>query len=98
MTQDRVLETLSEHLGDLERFGVESIAVFGSVARNEASPDSDVDLLVEFHPEERVGVFRFLELKEYLESILGSRVDLVTRDGLKRQLREEILGEAITAA
>ncbi len=98
MSRDEVLETLSKHSVDIQGLGVESIAIFGSVARDEAGPDSDVDLLVEFKPEERVGMFRFLELKEYLESLLGCSVDLVTRDGLKRQLREEILGEAITAA
>lgn len=75
---------------------MKSLALFGSVARNEAGPASDVDILVEFG--EPVGLFEFVALKNYLEEILGNPVDLVTEDALKRQLRERILGEAIPAA
>lgn len=66
------------------------------VLRDEAEPASDVDILVEFG--EPVGLFEFVALKNYLEEILGSTVDLVTEDALKRQLRERILEEAIPAA
>ena len=97
MHRDEALQVLSDHLEDLTEFGVKSIAIFGSVARGEATPDSDVDVLVEFYPEERVGIFRFLELKEYLESIFGCEVDLVTRAGLKPRLRDGILAEAVVA-
>lgn len=97
MGRDETLQTLSEHFSEIEGFGVESIAVFGSVARNEATPDSDIDLLVEFRPGAQVGMFRFLDLKEYLEGILGCEVDLVTPEGLKPQLREGILSEAVSA-
>lgn len=97
MGRDETLRILSEHFGEIEGCGVESIAVFGSVARDEAIPDSDIDLLVEFRPEAQVGMFRFLELKEYLEGILGCEVDLVTPEGLKPQLRQGILSEAINA-
>lgn len=97
MHRDEALQVLSDHLEDMAEFGVKSIAIFGSVARGEATPDSDVDVLVEFYPEERVGIFRFLELKEYLESIFGREVDLVTRAGLKPRLRDGILAEAVVA-
>jgi predicted nucleotidyltransferase len=63
------------------------------VARDEAGPDSDVDLLVEFA--RPVGMFRFLAVKEYLEALLGCPVDLGTRDALKRQFRDAILRGAI---
>jgi uncharacterized protein len=62
------------------RYRVKNIAVFGSFARGEARPDSDVDLLVEF--DGPVGV-EFIDLAEQLESILQRRVDLVSREGIK---------------
>lgn len=80
---------------DLQRLGVSSLAVVGSVARGDGGGESDVDLLVEFS--EPVGLFRFVEVKAYLESILGCEVDLVTPDALKPQLREAILAEALHA-
>jgi uncharacterized protein len=96
MTREQVLTRLREHRAELERMDVASLAVFGSVARDEAGPDSDVDVLVEFA--RPVGIFRFLELKEYLEAILGQPVDLATRGALKRQFRDAILSEAVYAA
>lgn len=77
----------------LKDFGVKSLLLFGSVARDEARADSDVDLLVEFdYP---VGLFTFVRLKRYLEEILKSSVDLGTPDSLKPYLREPVLREAI---
>lgn len=96
MKRKKALEILAQHQKDFARFKVKSLSVFGSVARDEARADSDIDLLVEFS--EPVGIFEFLDLKEYLESILGRRVDLATEQALKRQLREQILKEAIRAA
>ena len=96
MTRAEVLARLQAHNAELRRMDVASLAVFGSVARDEAGPDSDVDLLVEFA--RPVGMFRFLAVKEYLETILGRPVDLATRDALKRQFRDAILSEAIYAS
>ena len=95
MTRDQALGILGEHAEEIRDMGVRSLALFGSAARDEAQPESDLDLLVEFA--EPVGIFRFLDVKAYLESILGHPVDLVTRDALKPQLREAILGEAVHA-
>ena len=96
MTREEVLARLQEHKAELRSMDVAALAVFGSVARDEAGPDSDVDLLVEFA--RPVGMFRFLAVKEYLEIILGRPVDLATRDALKRQFRDAILSEAIYAS
>ena len=73
-----------------------SLDLFGSVARNEARADSDVDLLVEF--ERPIGLFHFFRVQRRLEELLGARVDLVMRDAVKPQLRERIFAEAIRAA
>jgi len=98
MQRDEVLRKLRENLPELRRrFAVRSLKVFGSVAQDEATETSDVDILVEFAPQARVGLFKFLELKMELEALLGTEVDLVTPDAIKRRMRERILGEAISA-
>lgn len=95
MTRDDVLSRLSEHRAELSGLGVRSLALFGSVARGDARPDSDVDLLVEF--ERPIGLFHFARVQRRLEEILGQRVDLVMKDAVKPQLRGRILAEAVRA-
>ena len=95
MQRDEALAILVAHRQELERFGVKAIAIFGSVARNEARPDSDVDVLVEFGVP--VGLFTVIRLERHLAGIFGRRVDLTTPGGLKRQLRDQILREAVYA-
>ena len=97
MKRDEVLKRISENQDALDAFPIKRLAIFGSVARNAADEDSDIDILIEFEPEARVGLFLFLEIKEVLEKILNCRVDLVTRDALKPQLRQSILSKAIYA-
>jgi predicted nucleotidyltransferase len=87
---------LSEHAAELERQGVKSLEVFGSLARGEARPDSDVDLLVEFDGSPTFD--RFMDLKFFLEDLLRRRVDLVTRAALKPRLRPIIERESIRVA
>jgi len=76
------------------RFGVARLEVFGSSVRGDFRPESDVDLLVEFLPGERVGLLRLAELQLELQSLLGCDVDLVPRGGLKPMIRERVLGDA----
>lgn len=96
MLKDDLLDILQQHQKDLQEFGVQSLALFGSVVRDEARADSDVDILVEFA--RPVGLLAFLKLKRYLEGILGKTVDLVTSKALRPQWRERIIREAIRAA
>lgn len=93
MRRDEILRSLREHRAELERFGVKSLAFFGSVARDEAQEDSDVDILVEFTAPP--GFIRFMDLRFFLEDLLGCRVDLVTRKALKPQLRSRVEREAV---
>jgi len=94
LNKNEILETLRAHRDELrQRFGVKSLAVFGSVARGEAGPDSDVDILVEF--EGRATFDRYMGLKFFLEDLLGKRVDLVTRKALKPRMRPYVEREAI---
>ena len=99
MNRDQVLTILARHRGTLARdFRVKSLALFGSVVRDAATPASDVDLLVEFDGRP-VGLFHLSRTQHYLEDILGvDRVDLVLRDSIKPALKERILREAIHAA
>jgi uncharacterized protein len=97
--RNQVLKIIAQHREKLAReFGIKSLALFGSVVRDEATPASDVDLLVEFD-RQPVGLFHLSRIQHYLENILGvSKVDLVLRDGIKPALKEHILREAINAA
>jgi predicted nucleotidyltransferase len=97
MNREDVRQTLREHLAELtQKYGVYSLSLFGSVARDEAGPASDVDLLVEF--DRPVGYFGLLALQDYLESLLGCNVDLGTPGSLKPQIREHVLGECVRVA
>jgi len=94
--RDEVLRVLREHRKEFKRFGVVSVRLFGSVARDEASDDSDVDVLAEF---ERPLTFRrYVGFKFFLEDLLGLSVDLVTERGLKERVRPNVERDAIRVA
>jgi predicted nucleotidyltransferase len=76
------------------RYSVRELSVFGSTARGDARPGSDIDLMVEFEPSARIGVFRFMTFSGELESLLGEKVDLVTKTGLKPWIRPQALKDA----
>ena len=76
------------------RYQVRELAVFGSAARGEARPDSDVDLLVLFDERARVTLFTLIELQAELSVLFGRPVDLVPKNGLKSALRKEVLAGA----
>jgi len=94
MKQDDVLQILKQKNAEItDQFGVRSLSLFGSGARNEAGSSSDVDLLVEFS--RPVGYFGLFALQDYLKKLLGCSVDLGTPDSLKPYMRERIQGELI---
>jgi predicted nucleotidyltransferase len=93
MKRDDIQSALSAHKSELEKFGVRSLALFGSTARGEAVESSDIDLLVEFA--QPVDIFEFIALKTFLESILDCPVDLVTPNALKPRMREHVLKELV---
>ena len=71
--------------------GVSHAALFGSRARGEARPDSDIDIMIEFDPAARVTVFSYVGLKEYITGLFDGRVDVVCREGLKPYLRPAVI-------
>ncbi len=76
-----------------KKYGVKSLAVFGSFTRGEEKPDSDMDILVEFS--RPVGFFTFLDLEQHLSDKLGIKVDLVTKNALKPKIGKRILHELV---
>ena len=96
MTRQTVLATLRAHEADLRAQGVKHLDLFGSFARDEAGPTSDVDVIVEFdHP---VGLFALVRLQGWLERLLGRRVDLTTPGALRPAMRARIAPELVRAA
>ena len=94
MQRDDVLKILADHRDELrQQFGVKSLALFGSVARDEATETSDVDLLVAFA--RPVGLFGLYALQDYLVQLLGCAVDIGTLDSLKPRIRARVLAESI---
>jgi len=97
MRRAEALQKLRETLPTVRgRYGVKELSVFGSIARDEATIDSDIDVLVDFDaPPTLLG---FMGLKLYLEDTLGVRVDLATRSALKPRLRQRIEEDALRIA
>jgi len=89
-----VKEIISKHKEELrKKYGVKEIGVFGSLVRGELKEESDIDILVEF--EKPIGLFKFLELEEYLSNLLGKKVDLVSKKALKPHIGKYILEEVV---
>lgn len=96
MNRDEAIRLLREHQDDLRRLKVEAVYLFGSVARQEAGPTSDVDVLIDV-----VRPFTYLDLVEvqsYLEGLFGCSVDVGTRAMLRADLQSEVWREAVRAA
>ena len=97
MRREEALGILAAHRRELsERFGVKSLRLFGSVARDEASEQSDVDVVVDF--DETPSLFGFLRLQGYLRDLLGTKVDLVTETGLRERARPFVEKDAVNVA
>lgn len=75
-------------------YQVHELAVFGSVLREDFRPDSDVDFLVEFEPDAPIGLLEYCELQNRLADLIHRRVDLVSKRGLKRMIRDSVLASA----
>lgn len=97
MTRADILATLHAHRDLIAaRFGTRQLGLFGSAARDELRPDSDVDVLVEFEGPPTFD--RYIDLKDFLEQTLGRPVDLVTTGGLKPRARAHVERDLIRVA
>ena len=97
MTVQETIARLNSEKQLLRQFSVRALYLFGSIVRGEDSPGSDIDILVEFEPDARIGLFTFARLQRRLSEILGRPVDLVTHDALHKALKDRILEEAVHA-
>jgi predicted nucleotidyltransferase len=87
MNAQDALATLRRHEDALRARGVTHAAVFGSVARGENRPDSDLDILIDIDPEAHVTLFDYAGLKDYITSLFEGPVDVIDREALKPELR-----------
>lgn len=85
---DIPMETLAELC---RRFHVRELALFGSILGDDFRDDSDIDILVEYEPDARVGLYEHFDLQIELERLLGRRVDLVSKRGLNVVIRDDVL-------
>jgi len=102
MTQTKVLNLkritniLKEHKEELkEKYGVKEIGIFGSCVREEDKEKSDLDILVEFEEDAKIGLFKFVNMENYLSELIGVKVDLVEKSVLKPRIGKHILKEVV---
>jgi predicted nucleotidyltransferase len=87
MKRDQIIATLKAAEPELRKRGIRHAALFGSVARGDERPDSDIDILVEFEPGEEGSIYDYVRLKEYVAGLFDGPVDVIDRDALKPHLR-----------
>ncbi len=97
MNQQEIIAMLRKNEPTLRARGVSHAALFGSRARGDNRPDSDIDIMIEFDPAAHVTVFNYAGLKEYIASLFDAPVDVVNRDGLKPYVRPAATADAIYA-
>jgi len=97
MKRDQIIEKLKEREADLRAHGVTHAALFGSVARDEQSAESDIDILVDLDPAVVVTIFDYAGLKDYVASLFQGSVDVIDREALKPRVRSRAVADAIYA-
>jgi predicted nucleotidyltransferase len=97
LTTENVLEKLDTHKNKLKSYGVKRIGLFGSLTRGEQTPESDLDILVEFERDQKI-FDNYMDLKIFLEELFACNVDLVVKEAIKPALKESILESVKYAA
>ena len=97
MTREEVLQVLKDHEAELKKRGVSHAALFGSLARGEAGPKSDIDIMVELNPRARVGLWGYASVIEYLKGLFDRPVDVAQKPGLKDHVRPSAERDALYA-
>jgi len=94
MTRDEAIARLKQSESVLKEAGVTHLYLFGSTLRDEARPDSDVDLFFDYEIG-TMGLFKLMDIKELAADILGTKTDMIPRDGLHHMLRQKIETSAL---
>jgi hypothetical protein len=97
MKREEVIDRLKANETALRARGVCHAALFGSLARGDNRPDSDIDIMVEFDPAARVSLFDYVGLKNYIAELFEGPVDVVNRDGLKPYVKPAATADAVYA-
>ena len=97
MNREEILAKLRENETALRARSVSHAALFGSRARGDDRPDSDIDIMIEIDPDAPITVFDYVDLKEYIAGLFDHPVDVVNRDGLKSHIRPAATADAIYA-
>jgi len=92
----RITNILEKHKEELkEKYGVKKIGIFGSYVREEYKEKSDLDILVEFKEDAKIGLLKFVNMENYLSELIGVKVDLVEKSALKPRIGKHILKEVV---
>lgn len=97
MDAEAVIARLRAHRAELEAAGVAHAGVFGSVARGEAGPGSDIDVLIDFAPDHRPTIYDYVEAKQRVAALFDGHVDVVARVALAARMRDAVLRDVIHA-
>jgi predicted nucleotidyltransferase len=95
MKRKAAIDRLTRRADEIRSFGVARLYLFGSTARDSAGPKSDVDIFIDLDRNARFSLFDLMDLRVYLGRVLGTRVDVFSRDGLHRLIRRNVVREAI---
>ena len=94
-TRDYILSTLGSNINKLARYGIRKVGLFGSYARNEQSPGSDIDILIDFEPDHE-NYDNYMAVYDILEQLFNNeKVEIVTRNGLSPHIGPKILNEVL---
>ena len=97
MTASEIIDTLRRHAAELRKLGVTSAALFGSTARGEAGPDSDIDIGVRIDPAAKLGVYEYVGVIHYLQDLFPGKVDVANLKTLYPRVRESVERDLIYA-
>jgi len=97
MNRDQVLTNLLTHEQELRQRGVLHAGLFGSLARGEAKPTSDIDILIELEPDAPIGLFEYVGITQYLSDLFPTRMDVANRRRLRPQVRPNVERDAVYA-
>ena len=95
--RQEIIDRLRQNEAALRARGVSHAALFGSRARGDNRPDSDIDIMIEVDPAAGIGVYEYVALKDYIAALFDDRVDVVSRDELKPYVKPAVTTDAIYA-
>jgi hypothetical protein len=97
MNKHDAIEILRRHQADLRARGIVHAALFGSIARGTAGPQSDIDIMIELAPDASLDIFAYVELKSFIAALFPGPVDVVNKEALKPYVRPPATADSIYA-